>query len=57
VRVDNKHGLNSIVQHLEELFMNVGRVFDCIDPEAMGRETLDFVKVKSETGQDCGVAE
>jgi len=45
------------VQHLEELFMNVGRVFDGIDPEAIGRETLDFVKVKSEAGQDCGVAE
>src|SRR5437764_9926317 len=32
--------------------MNIGRVFDHIDPEAIGRDTLDFVKVKSETGQE-----
>src|SRR5580704_777185 len=32
--------------------MNIGRVFDHINPEAIGRDTLDFVKVKSETGQE-----
>jgi succinyl-diaminopimelate desuccinylase len=32
--------------------MEIGRVFDYIDPEAIGRDTLDFVKVKSETGQE-----
>src|SRR4029077_466288 len=32
--------------------MNIARVFDYIDPEAIGRDTLDFVKVKSETGQE-----
>jgi acetylornithine deacetylase/succinyl-diaminopimelate desuccinylase-like protein len=32
--------------------MNIDRAFDYIDPEAIGRDTLDFVKVKSETGQE-----
>jgi len=32
--------------------MNIDRVFDYIDPKAIGKDTLDFVKVKSETGQE-----
>ena len=32
--------------------MDIDRVFDHINPEAIGRDTLDFVKVKSETGQE-----
>ncbi len=32
--------------------MEMDRVFDYINPEAIGRDTLDFVKVKSETGQE-----
>ena len=32
--------------------MEIGQIFDYIDPEAIGRDTLDFVKVKSETGQE-----
>src|ERR1700722_16326323 len=32
--------------------MEIGSVFDYIDPEAIRRDTLDFVKVKSETGQE-----
>jgi len=32
--------------------MNIGRVFDYIDPAAIGQDTLDFVKVKSETGHE-----
>jgi succinyl-diaminopimelate desuccinylase len=32
--------------------MDIDRVFDHINPEAIGQDTLDFVKVKSETGQE-----
>src|SRR5579859_6490340 len=32
--------------------MNIDRVFDHIDPAAIGQDTLDFVKVKSETGEE-----
>jgi acetylornithine deacetylase/succinyl-diaminopimelate desuccinylase-like protein len=32
--------------------MDISRVFDNIDPEAISQDTLDFVKVKSETGQE-----
>jgi acetylornithine deacetylase/succinyl-diaminopimelate desuccinylase-like protein len=45
------------VQRLEIIYafwssMDIDRVFDYIDPEAIGQDTLDFVKVKSETGQE-----
>ncbi len=32
--------------------MDIARVFDYIDPKAIAQDTLDFVKVKSETGQE-----
>ena len=32
--------------------MDTSRVFDYINPDAIAKDTLDFVKVKSETGQE-----
>lgn len=32
--------------------MDIGRVLDYINPEAIAQDTLDFVRVKSETGQE-----